>query len=37
VTDEQGNPIPEASVVVGEGFIHAETDQQGTISFNAAA
>jgi TonB-linked SusC/RagA family outer membrane protein len=37
VADEAGNPVPGAAVVVGEGFIHAQTDQQGTISFNAAA
>lgn len=29
VTDKQGNVIPEAIVVVGEGFIHTETDQSG--------
>ncbi|TNF44799.1 MAG: SusC/RagA family TonB-linked outer membrane protein, partial [Bacteroidetes bacterium] len=37
VADQSGNPISGASVVVGEGFIHTETDQQGTISFDAAA
>lgn len=37
VADETGKPVPGAAVVVGEGFIHTETDHQGTISFNAAA
>ena len=34
VTDENGNPIPKAQVVVGEGLIHAETDEQGLFSFD---
>jgi TonB-linked SusC/RagA family outer membrane protein len=34
VTDESGTPIPKASVVVGEGIIHAETDQTGSVSFS---
>lgn len=37
VTDEQGNPLSEVAVVVGEGFIHTETDSQGTVSFKAAS
>ena len=36
VTDQQGNPVQDASVVVGEGFIHAVTDQQGAVAFKAA-
>ncbi len=35
VTDEAGNPIPKASIIVGEGLIHAETDQNGSFSFKA--
>ncbi|MCX6237657.1 MAG: SusC/RagA family TonB-linked outer membrane protein [Bacteroidia bacterium] len=34
VTDENGNAFPHAQVVVGEGLIHAETDDNGTFSFN---
>lgn len=37
LADEQGNPVPEATVVVGEGFIHTVTDNQGTVAFKAAA
>lgn len=33
VTDETGNAIPNAQIVVGEGIIHARTDAQGTYSF----
>ena len=33
VTDENGNPLPKAQVVIGEGMIHAETDENGTFSF----
>lgn len=36
VTDQNGNSIPKALVVVGEGMIHAETDQAGEYSFKAA-
>ncbi len=35
VTDENGNPIPNASVVVGEGQIHAETNASGDFDFEA--
>lgn len=35
VTDEQGNPIPNAAIVVGEGNLHAETNQAGIFSFQA--
>jgi TonB-linked SusC/RagA family outer membrane protein len=35
VTDEDGIPIPKAKVVVGEGIIHAETDENGVYSFKA--
>jgi TonB-linked SusC/RagA family outer membrane protein len=37
VTDEQGNPLQAVSVVVGEGFIHAITDEQGAVGFKAAS
>ncbi len=37
VSDDQGNPVPGAEIVVGEGFIHSETDEQGTAGFKAAA
>lgn len=37
VSDAQGNPVPQAAVVVGEGFIHTVTDNQGTVTFKAAA
>ena len=33
VTDENGNAFPKAQVVVGEGVIHAETDENGTFAF----
>ncbi|WP_353720996.1 carboxypeptidase regulatory-like domain-containing protein [Dyadobacter sp. 676] len=35
VTDENGNPIPNASIVVGEGQIHAETNENGDFNFEA--
>ncbi|GHB62563.1 SusC/RagA family TonB-linked outer membrane protein [Persicitalea jodogahamensis] len=35
VTDEQGNPIPNAAIVVGEGNLHAETNESGIFSFQA--
>ena len=35
VVDEAGSPIPDARIVIGEGMIHAATDQNGTYSFNA--
>lgn len=35
VTDENGNPIPNASVIVGEGQIHAETNASGDFDFEA--
>jgi TonB-linked SusC/RagA family outer membrane protein len=35
VTDEAGNPIPKAVVVVGEGLIHAETNDNGGFEFKA--
>jgi len=34
VVDESGTPIPKASVVVGEGITHTETDQTGSVSFS---
>lgn len=37
VTDENGNPIPNAQVVVSEGIIRAKTDENGVISFKALA
>jgi len=33
VTDENGNAFPKAAVVIGEGVIHAETDDNGTYTF----
>jgi hypothetical protein len=36
VTDQQGNAVPEALVVVGEGFLHMVTDEQGVAAFKAA-
>jgi TonB-linked SusC/RagA family outer membrane protein len=35
VVDDNGNPLPNAKVVIGEGVIHTETDQNGTLSFVA--
>ncbi len=32
VSGENGEAIPRAGIVVGEGLIHAETDQMGTVS-----
>ncbi len=33
VVDENGTPIPDAKVVVGEGITHAVTDANGSVSF----
>ncbi|NEW81732.1 MAG: SusC/RagA family TonB-linked outer membrane protein [Mariniphaga sp.] len=33
ITDENGNAMPKAQVVVGEGIIHAETDENGSFTF----
>ena len=33
VVDENGTPIPGASVVVGEGITHTETDANGSVTF----
>lgn len=35
VVDADGVAVPKANVVVGEGVIHAETDQNGSLSFMA--
>ena len=35
VTDESGNALPKAQIVVGEGMIHAETGEDGSFSFKA--
>lgn len=35
VTDESGEVQPHAQVIVGEGLLHAETDQNGTFGFSA--
>jgi TonB-linked SusC/RagA family outer membrane protein len=35
VVDENGTPVPNAKVVIGEGIIHAVTDANGTYSFMA--
>ena len=37
VTDENGTPIPKASVVIGEGITHTETDQNGSVLFKGYA
>ncbi len=36
VTDDYGIPVPGAQVVIGEGIRHAETDQNGSLSFQAS-
>ena len=33
VTDETGKAFPKAQVVIGEGVVHAETDENGTYTF----
>ena len=35
VTDENGKAFPKAEVVVGEGVIHAETDENGAYAFKS--
>lgn len=35
VVDENESAIPKAKVVIGEGMIHLETDEKGSLSFNA--
>jgi TonB-linked SusC/RagA family outer membrane protein len=35
VVDESLAPVSKAKVVVGEGIIHAETDENGSLTFNA--
>ncbi len=35
VVDENGTPVPKANVVIGEGVVHAETDENGAYSFMA--
>ncbi len=37
VIDENGTPIPKASVVVGEGITHTETDQNGSVAIKGYA
>lgn len=37
VTDENGTSLPSAQIVVGEGLIHAQTDANGILSFEARA
>ncbi len=37
VADEAGTPIPKAQVVIGEGVIHTETDENGSLTFKAFA
>jgi hypothetical protein len=37
VVDENGKPIPKASVVIGEGITHTETDLNGSVSFKGYA
>ena len=36
VTDEAGNPIPKATVVIGEGRVYAETNASGEYDFEAS-
>lgn len=36
VTDDQGSPLPRVQIVVGEGLIHAETDEKGSYTFTAS-
>jgi hypothetical protein len=33
VVDESGAPIPKANLVVGEGIVHTQTDENGSVSF----
>jgi len=35
VVDDEGNPVPKAKVIIGEGLIHAVTDANGNLSFHA--
>ena len=35
VIDDNGTPVPRAKVVIGEGVIHAATDENGAYSFMA--
>ena len=35
VVDEANAPVPNASVVVGEGIIHTETNATGSVKFKA--
>ena len=37
VVDENGAPVPKASVVIGEGITHIETDQNGSVAFKGYA
>jgi TonB-linked SusC/RagA family outer membrane protein len=34
VTDESGTPIPKAKVMVGDGILYSQTDENGTITLN---
>ncbi len=36
IVDENGNPVPGAQVVIGEGLIHTEADENGSLSFEAS-
>ena len=35
IVDETGKSIPKASVVVGEGMLHVEADENGSLTFKA--
>lgn len=35
VTDEAGNPIPDAEIIVGEGILHHNTGTDGTVTIEA--
>ena len=37
IVDENGTPIPNANVVVGEGIIHTQTDLDGSVTFKGYA
>ena len=37
VVDENGTPIPKASVVIGEGITHIQTDENGSVAFKGYA
>ncbi len=36
VTDEKGDAIPRAEIIVGEGLVHTQTDQMGSVSLTVS-